>query len=544
MNYIKRYLYMGVPEEIRKVNRPVNTVVVDTGNDTIYRYAVRQRNRSVCISHHNPSPRNGKTIGHIINGVYVAIKEKSSYDDKPDMLSYGGACLVNNLGKDILDDLLLVFDDKKAYTIFTIACLKVIKPGIACNRYSTHYKRTFLSKYYPSLPLSKNSIKDLYDYIGQSLKIRKSFFEKRMDRISKGSLIAIDGTLKQDNSIVNDLSNYSRKARVKGCKDISIIYAYDLERNEPICFEVYPGNSIDASNYRSFINDNDIDNAIVVDDKGFPPSNIEKELSNKENLHFLTPLKRNDSRITNNDMFDYDGVLQGIDKHVLYKKKQIKGGHFLYSFKDISLSGKEEHDFLEKARINKEFEKDKYNNKKGSFGTIVFESDIDMEPKKAYLCYDERWLLELCFKAYKHDEDLTESRVQGDFTIIGSEFVNFISTIITERIIRKAIKLDLLKHMSYKELLEDLNSAWRKVDSPLPARSDDNYWVHTLKEVFKELEALGLSIPVAKEEPKKRGRPKKEKEVKDEDKPKRKRGRPRKEEPSSSSTTSNYTIVP
>ena len=34
---------MSVPEEIRKVKRPVNTVVVDSGSKGLKRYAVRKR---------------------------------------------------------------------------------------------------------------------------------------------------------------------------------------------------------------------------------------------------------------------------------------------------------------------------------------------------------------------------------------------------------------------------------------------------------------------------------------------------------------------
>lgn len=79
--------------------------------------------------------------------------------------------------------------------------------------------------------------------------------------------------------------------------------------------------------------------------------------------------------------------------------------------------------------------------------------------------------------------------------------------------------------MSYKDLLDDLSSAWRMVDAPSDPRSDDGFWVHTLKCVFEELEALGLSTPVPGAEPKKRDRPKKEPA---EPKPKRPRGRPKK----------------
>ena len=34
---------MGVPKEIREVERPTNTIVCDNGKDTPFRYAVRER---------------------------------------------------------------------------------------------------------------------------------------------------------------------------------------------------------------------------------------------------------------------------------------------------------------------------------------------------------------------------------------------------------------------------------------------------------------------------------------------------------------------
>lgn len=63
--------------------------------------------------------------------------------------------------------------------------------------------------------------------------------------------------------------------------------------------------------------------------------------------------------------------------------------------------------------------------------------------------------------------------------------------------------------MSYGDLMDDLSSAWRKTNAPQKPKTDDGCWVHTLQIVFEELEALGLSEPVHKPEPKKRGRKKK-----------------------------------
>lgn len=514
---------MPVPASIRKVDRPKNTVVVDSpsGNN----YPVRERSSTRYVPGGNPQPINGKVIGHIVDGSYIPIQPKTAVNG-PDMLSYGSSALVRSVSDDIYEDLLKVYSYKEAATIMAISSLRVIHPGIVSSRMSTHYHRTFISKYYPNASISANSICTLYQKIGEDGGKRKVFFQERWARVAKEHHIAIDGMLKQNTSQVNDLSAFSRKARVKGCKDVSVLYAYDIESMEVICGEVFPGNSIDSKSYPAFIRDNDIRKGIIIDDKGFPPSVIEKELKERPDLHFLTPLKRSDKRIRGNDMLAYEGVIEGISKRILYKKKKITPTRWLYAFKDTKKASEEEAGYLERAKKNNSFDSKDYEKKKELFGVIVFESDLDMDAKAAYLCYDERWLLELVFDRYKNDEDLDKTNVQNDFSVIGIEFINTISTMLTCRILKKVESAHLLDKMTYGELLDDLSSAWRKADAPEEAKSDDAYWVHTLDLVFEELEALGLSIPAIKPTPKKRGRPRKEKA--EPDKPKRPRGRPRK----------------
>ena len=234
-------------------------------------------------------------------------------------------------------------------------------------------------------------------------------------------------------------------------------------------------------------------------------------------------------------MLSFEGVLTGIEGHIVYKKKQIKGGRYLYAFKDAKKAAAEETSYLANAEKKGTFSQESYAKKKEVFGVIVLESDQDLEPKAAYLCYEDRWLLELVFNRYKSDECLDHTDVQGDFSVIGGEFINFISTVATCRIIRKAQDAGLLEKMSFGELMDDLSSAWRKTDAPAEPATDDDGWVHTLQIVFDELEALGLSKPVPKPEPKKRGRKPKPKDQ-TEQKPKRKRGRPRKDETLSAGT--------
>ena len=91
---------MGVPENIRAVKRPTNTVVVDTGSNSVLRYAVRERSGTVYVSGGNPQPRNGKTIGHIIDFKFVPVLSATAQNG-PAQLCYGNASFVKSVSDDL-----------------------------------------------------------------------------------------------------------------------------------------------------------------------------------------------------------------------------------------------------------------------------------------------------------------------------------------------------------------------------------------------------------------------------------------------------------
>ena len=429
------------------------------------------------------------------------------------MLSYGAASFIYSVYRDIFSDLLKIYPAKQAASIIAIASLRILHPGITARRLRTYYERSFISKYYAGVALSPNTVFKLYEDLGKAGKLRSQFYQSRADSVLKDHHIIIDGMLKQNSSKVNDLSNFSYKSKKKGHKEISVLYAFDIEEMEPICAQVFPGNSVDAASYNAFVTDNKITKGFVYTDKGFPVKCIKSELDKNPDLHVITPIKRNDKRINNNDMLDFTGVLTGLDDNVVFKKKAIKGGRYLYAYRSQSKAIIEETSYLSRRKKCDNFVDTEFRKKSKVFGVIVFESDQDLDPKTVYLGYQDRWLIELVFKRYKDDEDFDKTRVQSDFSVIGSELINFISTLITCRLVKKAEKAGLLNKMSYRDLMEDLSTAWRKVDAPMnEPETGDKYWVHTLRPVFDELEALGLSKPIQKPEPKRpRGRPKKQK---------------------------------
>lgn len=134
-------------------------------------------------------------IEHITDGAYVPIRAATA-SQWPDMLSYGGAAFVKSVSGDILMELLSVYPAKDAYTIMSVASLKIIKPEIAANRYGTHYRLTYVSRYYPGVALSENTVCTFLQKLGQDGSKRRKFYQKRALAVAQEYHIAIDGMLK------------------------------------------------------------------------------------------------------------------------------------------------------------------------------------------------------------------------------------------------------------------------------------------------------------------------------------------------------------
>ena len=187
----------------------------------------------------------------------MPVKEKTTQRGA-DSLSYGSSKLIKELSADILDDLLAVYRADDAQRILVIAALRIIRPEIRLMKMAGRYSTTFLSLWWPGLALSENTVSSLFQKVGMDGTKRWDFYIRRMCAVASDHHIVIDGTLKQDTSVVNDLSAYSHKARIKGCADVSVLYAYDLEKKESIYAEVFPGNFIDANSCPAFIEHNNI----------------------------------------------------------------------------------------------------------------------------------------------------------------------------------------------------------------------------------------------------------------------------------------------
>ncbi len=492
---------MAIPQNILNVVRPKNTFVICYGKNKDH-YAVRQR-LGCKYDNGRRIPVNGPIIGHIVDEKYVPkeVKKISISMSNIDLKDWANVTLCNQLFEDVKQELLDIYNRDDALKIYCIAILRVCNPGIKDNELKAAYEESFLSEYYPNVALSKNTVCTFQNNLGKSYSKIVEFMVNRTSKVDASHHLLIDGTLKTNDSIVNSFSDFSRKGRVKGSQDISILYAFDLENMEPVCSKCFPGNMLDLTAYESFIEDNKIKKGLIVTDKGFPASKAKRQFKSNPDLHYLNPIKRNSKVIKEYSMYNYTNVLNNFDG-ITGRKEKCKDGTFLYSFRDSFRAYQEEKGYIKNSKKDGTYSDDKLKEKQQVFGTIVLESDLDMSLEDAYKAYSMRWEIEVLMRYYKTACEFNETRVHDDYSVIGSEFIDFLSSTLTFKLINFFDKKEVSKDYGYKKTMKMLERA-KKV------RLNDEWKIIKITPSLEELlKKIGLII-IEETEPKKRGRPKK-----------------------------------
>lgn len=497
---------MPIPKEILAVTRPKNTVVIAYGKDK-QRFAVRQRVGCKNVNGRH-IPVNGPTIGHIVDGVYVPINTEAPkrVSQSPiDMKDWASVTLCDQVFKSILTELTEIYSHEDAMKIYCISILRVCDPGIKDNELKEAYETSFLSELYPGVSLSKNTVSVFLNDLGKAYSKIVRFMRNRTASVSMDHHLLVDGTLKSNESKVNSLSDFSYKAKIRGSRDISILYAFDLESMEPVCSKCFPGNMLDVTSYSEFISENRICQGILIGDKGFPSSAANEEFTSNPDLHYMNPIKRNSKLAERHNMYDFTGVLHGFEGITFRKEKCSGTDKWLYSYRDSDMAAKEERDWLRRTQKTDTYDLESLRKKQRTFGTVILECDLDLPADVAYKAYAKRWEIEIVMRYYKHACEFDETRVHDDYSVIGSELCDFLSTVLTFRLLKRFEQAELLNDKTYKKIMSILVRA-KKV------RIDQNEWqLIKINPSYEEtLQALGLLPKPEVSTVKKVGRPKKE----------------------------------
>lgn len=448
---------MQIPLEIKNVERPKNTVV----RNYFGKYKVIKR---TCKNiNKKPTPIDKEIVGEIIDFKFVPYdvpipvgtrKKSNKSDSSIDVKDYGNVALFTQDSKDILEDLKKHFEDTVALKLYIIAVIRCSYPK-AVNRDLKHYYQTsFLSEMFKNVGLSESMLPEFFESVGRHYSAIEKFMIDRLKQFS-GKIQIIDATLKSYNSCESIFSRWSRKGRIKGSKDFTLLYTYDLNSKEPIYHRPYSGNMLDSTVFDDYINNIPGNNEIIIGDKGFKTEYITDKISKGNSIRYLFPLKRNSS-IIKNICLDFTPV--AIKDKQLFGAKTVINNKYYYLFKDLEIEANEKKANYAKKVTQANFNYNAFKEESNSYGTIAFESNIDLSFEDVYTMYDSRWEIEQMFDFYKNILELSNARVHTDMRIYTTEFINYLSLIIGCRVKNKLVRLQLHTKYSFKQILEYLKS--------------------------------------------------------------------------------------
>lgn len=489
---------MAVPEEIRKIPRPKNTVVVAYGRNKD-KYAVKQRIGCKSVNGRK-IPIDGPTIGHIINGTYVEdVNLLGMAVSECDFKRWADVELCCNLSQDILTELRRYYNESEAIISYLMAVLRATDPGINDYEFQDAYDDTWLSVRYPDVELSRETVNKHINQLGRTCSRISGFMTTRARSTSAEHRFCIGGILKSDENECNIFYNCSKLAPKKESKNKLVIYTFDIDTGEPICSKVYPENTIDISALDDFIKTTDVDKGIIISDRSYSYHSARKTFETYPNLHLLLSLKRTVKCIEKYTMYEYNSNVPG-SKNLVTRKERICDDIFLYSFRDTERAFEEEIAWISNQN---DCAPQKLDTLRKQFGSIVFISNTDIDPEIVYKAYEERLDVERMFKLYWDILMFDQTNVHDDWSVVGTEFINFLSIIMTHRLKKTFAEVPLLKNMPYIHSIKKLKRASM-------IRDDNGEWKigRITSEDHQILIALGL-VPCVAEIKNPRGRPKK-----------------------------------
>lgn len=446
---------MAVPEDIRRIPRPRNTFVVDSKTGV---YSVREK--TGCGYYvdengkaHRPS-RNGKVVGHIIDGVYVAKEE----DGLPpvgdvDLKDYANVHLCRMLSGDILESLRGLYNAEEAELLYVMAILRACYDGIQDYMLERQFEETYLSVVFPDSNLEKSKVSRFLRDVGRSGSRIVRFMRGQIGACDDDDIIIFDGTLKRDESRVNTYSAVSRKTAAQRYRHVNVMTAYSYKRREQIASRVYPGNMVDQRIVADFVDMLELEKGLIVADRGFPPEAVRGALRGRPGIDYLVPLERDRKVIADLHLREFTHVLPGTE--IAYRTEESTDEYGMpvryYAFRDPDIAADEERLYL-RSNSYRELDPAETEALRGIWGTIVFASSRRMEPADVRRIYADRWMIETSFKFQRSqlEDDTTDE--ESDYTVQASQFVDHMASVMASRIRNAFESSGLLEKRTYEQV--------------------------------------------------------------------------------------------
>ena len=467
---------MGVPQDIRAVPRPKNTVVIDTGGKGPLRYCVRERNKAVRTAK-GFQPRNGKVIGHIVDGAFVPVSSRMKAKERRTL---GCALLAADLGADLRARLAAHLGDKDADIVLALASLDILHPDLGEDLRAAQYKASLASLVFPGLDLSEKSIHALYTKIGK----------KGADELFR--------SLGQANG--SDTSSYLLLLPMECPATLAAFGKDACKDNGPgLCLALQDGDTGFEPVYGRLLDmkGESLPRAATGCDTGctlFTASEASSEslrfLARERGLHYLVPVKWDD-KLCKKLSFDDLEVVDGADTPC--RKKRSPDDEYLYAFAGSPAAP------AKQAQSQTQGKKKK--NKKARENVRVFRSDVDLPLS--------------CIPALAHEEALWQRILAHLAPLLlsacslkerereGAGLVFLVTALVLRRIVQRAHDTGLLGKTHMGRILAALGLLQCHVEKGEPdSWSCSDFRPALSCETASMLQKLGFTLPeVAEDKP-------------------------------------------
>jgi hypothetical protein len=386
-------------------------------------------------------------------------------------MEYGATTFIESISNDILDTLIKYFGEKIAQQIWVISTSRLIS-SCPFRRVEEHYQTSWMSKMMPDLPLSKSSITNLIDHLGNNRSKCAAFMR---EMLQPAPYLLIDGSrvTSKSEGMSRALPGHNKNNKyLPQMNQIHIVTVSESGDSMPGFYRNVSGNTPDMSAFELTLEDAGLEEGIVLADSGFGSAINFDELEDPElNLKYIVPLKRNTTEV--------DLAATEFDEHFSYHKRGIsahmedKGTYRVYTFQDAYMRAKEFSDSICRienanaaAMKKRNFDPEKNirdvsaetKEKENKFGTIILRTNIlDMPAQRIYEFYKIRWEIEQLFKTLRNTCDQDASYMRDDSGFEAWSFFGHITISIACRILAKLRELEILKNWSLEALLDHLS---------------------------------------------------------------------------------------
>ena len=423
-------------------------------------------------------------LGRITEEGLVAPKVRSAKIETPiTVKEYGASHVMTELGADIIEKLREVFG-QQGEQIFTMAALRMIEQS-PFKRIEHYYNNSYLSETFERLNLSTGSISAFLKDFGGN---RESIVEFMRYFIAGSEHIIFDGTNILSKSENMEINRAGYNASREYDPQINLLYAFACENKQPAYYRIIPGNVRDVSAFRLSVNEAELENAVVVADKGFGSEDNFKMLEGAS-LKYIIPLKRNNlnydtAKLETGNKASLDGYFMFNSRPIWYYKLQD-----VIIFSDADLKNREEKQYLSNIEKKKDgYTMEGFIERQYKFGTIALKHNTAKTPSEIYCLYKERGEIEQSFDFLKNLLEQDKSYMQDAKSLESWAFINHITLLLNYKIYNLLREKKLLTKFSVADFIAHLKYIFKV--------KFNNVW--HISEVNKKtklfLETIGLHI--------------------------------------------------